>query len=515
MKRIIALLLVLCMAFSLVACGKPADKTDGTGSSDAANNKDEGGKGGGGILIDYTHVENTGNFEASELESTGAAGVNATLLSNDDLINPDFKGKKIQIYGYNNAVFDDIDEMGQGSFIWMVRAAIDEWSALNQVEVEFVGGYDQNVILGDINGGGKPDLLIYCNKFPLVATTGIVRAFSDAEYEKLAETCGNYYLDMLKFKGKSVGVMSPWSGGTLFYYNKTMFEEYGAKSPKDYYMEGNWTWETAEKCFEAVTKDLDNDGKIDTYGSGCYFMLPEGYRLTIDNSGKITSTIDSQAMFDYFQLVYKGKQETKSLGSYLDATVATTPRPGTSCGDAEWYNFKHLNQELVNGDKIECIPMPKYKQDSESWYTHTPVFSSILASCDEPEATLSLLCYVLRVGMRYMSDYSLGLYKCNYEGIRGASQYSAAWKANFAEIVAERQSDFDLIDDWDQELYEKLQYDVLNADNHTFAMEFGTGAPTIANIGKEASTMPPASSIPLIKAREEAWIATYNGLYAS
>ena len=123
MKKLLALLLALCMVLSLVACGKKPDNTDGTGSQNAGNNNAEDTE------WTYIHVENTGNFNKDELVTgTGMNAVDTELLSNDDLIDPaKFGGKKLQIYGYSSSTYEDLDNMGKGSFIWMVRAAIGMW----------------------------------------------------------------------------------------------------------------------------------------------------------------------------------------------------------------------------------------------------------------------------------------------------------------------------------------------------------------------------------------------------
>ncbi|MBR2937260.1 MAG: extracellular solute-binding protein [Oscillospiraceae bacterium] len=511
MKKLLALLLALCMVLSLAACGKKPADTDGTGASqDAGNNED--------TEWTYIHVENTGNFQKEELVTgTGMNAVDTEILNNDDLINPEkFSGKKLQIYGYASSTYEDIDNMGQGSFIWMVRAAISEWAALNKVEIDFVGGYDQSAILGDINAGGKPDLLLSCDKFPLPALTGITRAFTQEEYDQLAKTCGNYYLDMMNYKGQSYGVQVPWSGGNLCYYNKTLFEQYGVKSPGEYFMEDNWNWDTYEKAITDITKDTDGDGTIDIYGSGCtYLLIPRVMVRRLNDDGKVESLIrNSEQFMRFLSIFYRASQETKAEGKYSAAFKITTPQPAISINDGEWYNFEHLYHELLNDQIVEAIPVPKYTNDDQQYYMHTLVHMAPLSSCDENEATISLMNYILRVGMRYMSDFSLGLYKCNYEGIRGASKFAHDWKQNFEEIVADRQERFDALEGWDQELYQKLQDAVLSADSvhyivNTFPGEDGSGVHN-----NEANKMPPASSMPIIAAREEAWIQVYNDLYA-
>lgn len=51
---------------------------------------------------------------------------------------------------------------------------------------------------------------------------------------------------------------SPWSGSHMLYYNKTLFEDNGFKTPSEYYEEGNWTWETFEEAMKNI-KSLGSD----------------------------------------------------------------------------------------------------------------------------------------------------------------------------------------------------------------------------------------------------------------
>ena len=359
MKRIFALLLALIMIFSLAACGKSgAGSENGGDETTAAAGAAGGGAGGGAGGKDYAAGfddfvytgADGGNYEASDLDTgTGMSGVNVSITDNNDLINPEkFGGKKLQIYGYSGSYYEDFDNMVESpTFIWMVRAAVAEWAYLNNVEVEFMGGYDQSVILGDIHSGGKPDLLLYCNKFPLPALTGITRAFTAEEYAELSKTCGSYYLDMLNYKGESYGVVAPWSGGQMVYYNKTAFEDAGIKSPGEYFMDDEWTWDAYEECITDITQDTNGDGTIDIYGSGStMFMIPQPMYRRLNDDGTLTSLVrNSEAFLRYLQIYYRACTETKSTGKYAAAYTTSSPRPAISIGDAEWYTFAHMNQE--------------------------------------------------------------------------------------------------------------------------------------------------------------------------
>jgi len=303
----------------------------------------------------------------------------------------------------------------------------------------------------------------------------------------------------------------------MFYYNKTMFENYGAKTPAEYYMEGNWTWDTMVECWKSVTKDLDGDGKNDTYGisrTSDVFDRYGGAPFVEDENGKLTTLLDTEQYRKVREIIYEGSVEQGYLaGNNVFCTVTSNPRPATHANDCEWYNFEHLYQTLANGDVVVAIPHPQYKQgDTESTQTSvTQLFMSIFSTCDENEATLSLMSYLLKVGMRYMSEFSVGLYDCEYEGIRGACDYSATWKEYFGEIVSDRRDAFAELEDFDNDLYKKMLEELFSKE--IFFSRSYPGAEEI-ELPKNLSSLPPASAIPQIQAAYDAFCNTYNELYA-
>jgi hypothetical protein len=272
-----------------------------------------------------------------------------------------------------------------------------------------------------------------------------------------------------------------------------------------------------EKCFEAVTKDFDGNGKIDkqdTYGCSTLNVLANPYYLQESSNGKLTCTITTSAQFKtYAEMVYNGTTRTLSLAgpSNQRCTITTTPRPGTHLGDTEWYNFHSMYQENDIGDVIRAVPLPVYsKSNPVRWTQFTEHTMSMMSTCDEQEATMALICYILKVGMRtWMSDYSVGLYDCAYEGMRGASSYSKAWLAKFNESLEERRWEFAEIPDWNQSLYAKMVNDVLSAPSYLnkryTGMVFG-----FSNLTSSA----PAYALPREEAAQNAWISKYNALYA-
>jgi hypothetical protein len=300
-----------------------------------------------------------------------------------------------------------------------------------------------------------------------------------------------------------------------------MYENYGAKTPKEYYQEGNWTWETMEKCHESVTKDNNGDGKInedDTYGiSSTYLTSFMGwpYQYAEDESGKITSTFGTSEEYRrLLEMSYKGRTETLSvLNGYFSCKTSATPRPSAQYADAEWYNFEHLYSVLENGDVIECLPMPVYSTEQPTRVTNYTVrYMAMLNSCDDDDAAFALFCYILKVGMRYTSEFSVGLYDCTYDGIKGASDYSKGWMKQFKKVLQDRRRAFMEIEDWDQDTYIQMVKDIFATDARQYVVRSYEG---IEEYKGSTDGLPPASAIAKLSEHYTAQANKYNGLYAN
>jgi ABC-type glycerol-3-phosphate transport system substrate-binding protein len=72
-------------------------------------------------------------------------------------------------------------------------------------------------------------------------------------------------MELMKYNGKHYGVTSGAEPMVVF-YNKTMFENNGIKTPTEYYKEGKWDWNALKEVGIKLTQDTDKDGTIDQWG---------------------------------------------------------------------------------------------------------------------------------------------------------------------------------------------------------------------------------------------------------
>lgn len=429
-----------------------------------------------------------------------------------------YKGKTLQIYGMGDP--ESMTDFSQFNeyFTWMQKAAAAEWAEMNGVTLEFKGKYDQNTVLSAINSGERPDVIYHSNGFPAIANNGIVAQFTDAEYKKLADICGTEWLDMMKYGTKSTGFVVPWTGTMMCYYNKTMFEEYGVTTPKEHFLAGNWTWDTLLQTMEAMTQDVNSDGKTDTYGlngaSWANIVNPWAH----NDKGELISTIDEPWMQDFFQLKYDAYTVKKVTmkGANRITTNVIYPMFAMEFSDCEPYNFEHLYQTAPNGNEIEVAPMPEWRGDNGKTLATSKVTQQafhLASSCDERDAAVDMLAYILKCGLKYVSDYSLGAVKSEYAGLQGTSQLSANYLTAFAKMINRRQRDVNkLIEDeiYDAEYITKIN-EYLNKRSKFIYGDYAK-VDSLTSYD-EITEMPPNSSIPAIKQKYQNSIDTYNKTY--
>ena len=563
MKKLIALLLVVCMVAGLfIGCKKKTkdpvtdptatgateateavDATEGTvdptatGETEAPEATDapedtEGGQSADKKPTAATRPKKTTSTKSTKAtkattatKATQAAVTKATsgATKATTAVNSKYKGKTLEIYGlgandseYYLNMQTIIDNESTKIYPHVERAAIVEWAAMNGVTIEFKGDYNQNTVMAAINAGDKPDVVFQSNQFNNIAMNGLAASLTSSEYKKLAEVVGEEFLDLCKFGSKTLGFVRPWTGTMMCYYNVDMFNDYGVKTPKEYFLEGNWTWDTFKEVMVQMTKDTNGDGKIDTYG-----MNGDAWGFMLDPwktnaKGELVSVIDEPYVKDFIAMKYDAYVVNKCTiaGQNKIQTNVINPMFAMQMSDCEPYNWQHLYQEIPNGNRLEVAPIPEWRGENGETMGKSKITGSgihMFATCDEREAVIDMLVYVAKCTLKYVSDYSLGTVACEYEGLQGTTEYSKACVDALKKINASRTKKLKALGDiYDASYVTKLNK-YLDERGHSISPVHGDVTSPIGY--KEVTQMPPESSIPAIKGKYENALNAFNSLY--
>ena len=112
-------------------------------------------------------------------------------------------------------------------------------------------------------GGEYPDVF-YLHKQDFYKYASKNQLLPLDSYSKEADfNLSDFYpklVDAFTFGGTLYGIPKDWTSFVL-YYNKDMFDAEKLAYPNE-----NWTWDDFLKAAKALTKDINSDGQIDTYG---------------------------------------------------------------------------------------------------------------------------------------------------------------------------------------------------------------------------------------------------------
>ncbi len=148
------------------------------------------------------------------------------------------------------------------------------------------------------------------NQFPNIVVNDIVMSPEDVPGFD-ASYFSSSILDV-KYKGKgyflapNTSSLSP----TLMTYNVNMIEENLCKDPLEYYDEGNWNFDAFDEIGRAVTRDIDGDGKYDTYAMeannmGSIFAIANDAPMVALNDEGIFANLNDPKLITAWDYLYK------------------------------------------------------------------------------------------------------------------------------------------------------------------------------------------------------------------
>lgn len=171
--------------------------------------------------------------------------------------------------------------------------------------------------LAAMAAGDPPDaLFVQQQMFPRYAVKKVAQPV-DPYWDPKDPLWNKAEMDMLSWEGKHYA-FTTGSSPVFIFYNKTMFEDNGLKTPLQYYKEGKWNFENFRKSAIALTQDTNKDGKPDQWGymSWMYevFVLANGGRFVqYTPDGKIAFAMEDPKTLAGLQFMQDGYFKDKYI----------------------------------------------------------------------------------------------------------------------------------------------------------------------------------------------------------
>ncbi|MGO4370765.1 ABC transporter substrate-binding protein [Paenibacillus sp. MCAF20] len=213
------------------------------------------------------------------------------------------------------------------------------WETVPQFEQAYGGkvnviavpwGDQKSTLISMVNAGDQVDVAQANDQnFPVYPLKKIVQPLDS--YMDMTDSFWNASVTKaFTFGGK------PYAAGVgaapiVIYYNKTLFDNNGVKSPGELYSEGNWNWETFRSTAMEMTQDTDGDGASDQFGFGWwdagYALMVASNGLTLlsyNEDGTIASNYESDNVKDAMQFTQDALLKDKFIdkdkeGDYFNA----------------------------------------------------------------------------------------------------------------------------------------------------------------------------------------------------
>lgn len=176
-------------------------------------------------------------------------------------------------------------------------------------------------IISMISSGDAPDY------YP-VADTGQVFMgllqpldnYADFNDPVWTENGASFY--QYKYNGKIYGfptIPNPF----VVLYNKTLFENNGLKTPKEFYEEGKWDWNTLMDLAVKLTQDTNRDGNIDQWGLFSWetqvFPILNGANIVeLADNGDVILAVKRPEMIEALQFVQDAANKYKCMPAALN-----------------------------------------------------------------------------------------------------------------------------------------------------------------------------------------------------
>ena len=198
---------------------------------------------------------------------------------------PSLKGTEIVIGNwwadYDTNTFQPQNDADERTLEWRIKIQKDNdfvmresniasWSEMPQIAATSIMAGDPEATVFVLQGNWAISLLRQGLAYPITDNTAVdLRNPTPVTRGVPAPEWNQSTLDTFNFGGKSyafsVGVNM--TNAQVIFFNKRLFREAGLDPnlPYDMQRDGTWTWENFLNVARQLTRDIDNDGIVDTY----------------------------------------------------------------------------------------------------------------------------------------------------------------------------------------------------------------------------------------------------------
>lgn len=324
-----------------------------------------------------------GRTETPAVTTTPATTTN-TL--DDDLINPVDMGEYVD---------EDAKELANPNLTYFgyydMRVAGDVKPAVKLFEETYGGKIDYIPCTWDeridklqilISSGDSPDLVDKEDTtFPLLISKNVYEDLTD--YIDLSQPQWEGFDNLIsQYEWQGRHCYYPWFATALcdyVYYSNTRFEEFGIKTPREYYDEGEWTWDAFK---ETMTKfvDASPEGTVGVYGNITTDMIcSTGTPLVGISDGKIINNMKSaevdRAMTFLEDLCRQGLTAKKEgyWGNEIKPLIT-----GSACYlSYGQYQYESLSKEKFAEYDVDFVPFPR-DPDADDYYYMVSTFGYLV-----------------------------------------------------------------------------------------------------------------------------------------
>lgn len=324
MKRILAIIMVLCMVFSLAACGG-GETPDETSSSASSSETAKG---------------DISDLKLADIELTDKT---VTIMQQGEL--------------------SDLQKN-------ILSFAEQQYGLKVELVSSGTGAEPMRKLVQLVSSGKAPDLFPFESyNYPLGVNEKLFQSitpfvdWNDIKYAPYKDTCAqyNYY------------ALAGSEPRYVVWYNKQLFENVGAKTPLYYLQNNEWTW---DKMFElAKSMSVIANGETSVYGyadaSGGVFysrLAASGKDMVnVDENGKFSSNL-SDPIFEtiigsFLDLTKNGYMyyQSNSYEMFKNGKIAMF-------NAGKWLSATYKMQDLVTNGTISFVPTPKDANADKYYY---------------------------------------------------------------------------------------------------------------------------------------------------